>query len=202
MHNLLLLFQKSQLVLAQRQKKKKENNTRTKIWLFPNVWSERCLQFWLISPANCAETLSNAANTISAAGTLICFSRNGKKDKNKHTCISEARCDGEAASKRRHRRDYTSDLWATITIKRSFCLLIKLRQTRLPPAKIFGADELQTLENRRGAARCAEESVREEDGGAAFLPWTESCQRCDAPALLSSHSSATSSSDESLIQPR
>lgn len=33
-----------------------------------------------------------------------------KIDKNKYTCISEARCDGEEASKRRHERDYTSDL--------------------------------------------------------------------------------------------
>lgn len=120
------------------------------------------LKFSLIS-------LMSSSSNISRWNIDLFFMRQ-KKDKNKYTCTSEARCDGEVESKRLHRRDYTSDLWATITIKRSFRLLIDLRQMRVSPAKIFGVDELQTSENRRRAARCAEETVQEENGGAAIFP--------------------------------
>lgn len=63
------------------------HNTRTKIRNFPNVWSERCLQFWLISPTNCTENLSNTNTNMQQFQQQrpeywFVFHASEKKDKN------------------------------------------------------------------------------------------------------------------------
>lgn len=87
------------------------------------------------------------------------FHASGKKDKNKY--VYQRR----DAMEKRHPNDGTSMIThqtyeQQLPSSARFAFSSNLRQTREPPAKIFGADELQTLENRRGAAPLAEASLQ------------------------------------------